>query len=84
MKRITLLLTEDEADALVEDVTFDTNTAEEYGGHPASDSLLRKIRRALSLPEIQDAPLAQCSICGGYGGEHDWEVHTAELRQGHD
>ena len=24
----------------------------------------------------------RCSVCGGQDGEHDWEVHYAEMRAG--
>lgn len=31
------------------------------------------------IREIAGWHVTQCRVCGGYG-EHDWEVHTAELR----
>ena len=32
--------------------------------------------------DTDEEPIRVCSICGWQDGEHNWEVHSAELRGG--
>ena len=50
-------------------------------GLPLGDQR-RDVRITFSVAEEEAAPIRQCGVCGGYDGEHDWEVHSAELRAG--